>query len=132
MKGKDRYRQNVGKRGEDEAVRYLKSKDYGIVERNFRAERGEIDIIAKDGDTLVFVEVKTKAHEGFGEPEDWVDRRKQEQIGKVAMRYLQDKNLCGVDCRFDVVSVILKDGMKEIRHLEDAFWMESDSSESLY
>ena len=123
------YRQNVGRRGEDEAVQYLAEKSYDILERNFRAERGEIDIITKDGDTLVFVEVKTKIQGGFGEPEDWVGRRKQAQIGKVAMAYLQEKEIVDIDCRFDVVAVVRTGGKCEIRHIEDAFWLDSEGSE---
>jgi len=132
VKRADGYKQRVGRKGEDEAVQYLESKGYQILERNFRVNRGEIDIIAKDGDTLVFVEVKTKIRGGFGEPEDRVDRRKQVQLGKVAMGYLQEKMLEDVDCRFDVVAVTKIGGETTIRHIEDAFWLDSEGLEGLF
>jgi putative endonuclease len=119
------YRQQVGKRGENEAVQYLKRKGYQIIERNFRLRFGEIDIIAKDGPILVFIEVKTKVRGGFGEPEEWINRKKQIQISKVAMGYLQVKNVENIPCRFDVVAIKCTDGKVTIRHIEDAFWLDS-------
>lgn len=123
MAEKSGYRQRIGRKGEQEAVQYLEKMGYSILERNFRAERGEVDIIAKDRNTLVFVEVKTKVGGGFGDPEGRVDRRKQSQIGKVAMGYLLAKDLENVDCRFDVVTVTRLEGRTEIRHIVDAFWL---------
>lgn len=119
------YRRRTGLVGEEEAASYLIKKGYAILERNYRAGRGEIDIIIRDGDTLVFVEVKTKRQDRFGELEDWVDEKKQIQIGKVAAHYLQDQNLDGVDCRFDVVTVDYAGGEKKIKHIENAFWLEA-------
>ncbi|MBN2028639.1 YraN family protein [bacterium] len=119
------YRKHLGKEGEIEAVEYLLKKGYMIFERNYRAERGEIDIVVGDGETLVFVEVKTKRRNGFGGPEGWVDVKKQNQIGKVAMRYLQDRDLNDVDCRFDVVVVSYDHGKKKIKHIKNAFWLEA-------
>jgi putative endonuclease len=119
------YRKRIGKKGEDKAVNYLKQKGYRILEQNFRAERGEIDIIALDQDTLVFIEVKTKRHDHFGEPETWVDKRKQAQIGKIAQAYLQQQDIVNMDCRFDVIGIVFKNQSNEIRHFQDAFWLES-------
>lgn len=119
------YRKRIGKKGEDQAVHYLKQKGYRILERNFRAERGEIDIIALDQDTLVFVEVKTKRHDHFGEPETWVNLKKQAQIGKIAQAYLQQRGIVDMDCRFDVIGVVFENQSSEIRHIQDAFWLES-------
>lgn len=119
-------RKRIGRWGESLAERYLKEKGFTVLERNFRAHRGEIDLIAKDGETLVFVEVKTKTREGFGEPEDWIDEKKQDQIGKVAMGYLMEKGIEQTDCRFDVVGIIKIGSRTEIRHIEDAFWLESN------
>lgn len=119
----------IGNWGEAAAVGLLKKKGYVILERNFRGERGEIDIIARDNETLVFVEVKTRFHEGFGNPEDAVDYRKQAQIGKVAMVYLTEMGLEEADCRFDVVAVSKIGTKTEIRHIEDAFWLDPDASE---
>ncbi len=119
------YRKRIGQEGETEAVAYLIKKGYAILERNYRAGRGEIDIVVKDGETLVFVEVKTKRQDRFGEPEDWVDEKKQIQIGKVATQYLQDQNLDDVDCRFDVVAIDYTKGKKKIKHIKNAFWLEA-------
>ena len=132
MKKEGGYRKRVGNWGELEAERYLKEKGYCILEKNYRAEGGEIDLIAKDKKSLVFVEVKTSTSDTFGEPEEWVDRRKQVQIGKVAMGYLMAKHIENMDCRFDVVGVIKNASKTEIRHVEDAFWLESDEPENLY
>lgn len=113
----------VGSGGEDLAVRYLQSKDYEIIDRNYRWARGEIDIIARVDDTLVFVEVKTARGANFGSPETWVDPRKQSQIAQVAQRYLQEKNIEQANCRFDVVAIQKQDGGWHIEHLENAFWI---------
>ena len=129
MSKDERYRQRVGRGGEDEAVQHLRKKGFQILERNLHLHRGEIDIVAKDGDTLVFVEVKTKVKDGFGEPEEWVDRRKQIQLGKLAMGYLQEKRLEDQDCRFDVVAVTKEGRETRIYHIEDAFWLDSEELE---
>ncbi len=116
------YRRRVGSEGENLASEYLQSLGYEILARNYRACKGEIDIIALQGKTLVFVEVKTRQSGGFGEPEEWVDERKQRQIGKVASLYLHSHRLEEMDCRFDVVAV---DWLTRpvIRHIQDAFWL---------
>jgi len=126
------YRQRVGKEGEETAARYLENKGYFIVERNFRSIHGEIDIIAKDGQMLVFVEVKTNIRGGFGNPEERVDYKKQVKLGQVAAEYLQTSGLENIDCRFDVVAVSRTGGKTKIKHIEDAFWLDSESSEKLF
>jgi putative endonuclease len=98
-----------GGRAEDEAARYLENKGHRIVERNIRAGRGEIDLVTRDGATLVFVEVKSGASTRFGDPEDRVDRRKQRRLGMAASAYLEARGMEGVDCRLDVVAVVLRD-----------------------
>jgi len=117
----DRIRK--GRLGEEEASRYLEGKGHRILERNYRVGRGEIDLITMHGETLVFVEVKSGFTDAYGEPEDRVDRRKQMKIGKVASAYLAWKDPGQADCRFDVVSVVWKNGHVSIRHIEDAFWL---------
>lgn len=119
----------IGNWGEEAAVDLLRKKGYVILERNFRGERGEIDIIAMDKETLVFVEVKTRLQRAFGNPEDAVDVRKQAQIGKIAMIYLTEKELQEKDCRFDVVAISKTGTKTDIRHIEDAFWLNPDDSE---
>ena len=118
-----RSRKNVGTLGEDIAAKFLQEKAYDIVQRNYRWARGEIDIIARQDNILVFVEVKTARGNSFGPPENWVDQRKQEQIGRVAEKYLQDNEINGMDCRFDVIAVELQGSKYQIRHIENAFWL---------
>ena len=115
----------VGRRGEQAAARYLESRGYRILERNYRWQRAEIDVIALDGDVLVFVEVKTRKGEGFGPPARAVDRRKQRQIGRVAAHFLQERHLAGTDCRFDVLALMEmpETGDLEIDHIKNAFWI---------
>jgi len=122
---KHTHNQSVGKRGEDEAAAFLGGKGYTILQRNFRCSEGELDIVARQRDVLVFVEVKTSSGDAFGPPQEWVDRRKQAQIGRVAQVYLQQLE-DEPDCRFDVVAVqIQQDGQARINHIQDAFWLES-------
>lgn len=113
-------KRDKGRRGEDEAVDYLSKKGYRIVARNFRFDRGEIDIVAEDGATLVFVEVKARSG-GFGEPEEAVTERKREQLQKVAEGYLVRNNIDDRECRFDIVAISWKGERSLIRHLIDIF-----------
>ncbi|MFH0990518.1 MAG: YraN family protein [bacterium] len=110
-----------GSRGEEIAARYLQTRGYVILERNYRFERGEIDIVAKDGETLVFVEVKTRSSDAYGEPEDAVDDRKQGQLRTVAEGYLFDHEIENQSCRFDVVAITMKDDTVAIRLIQHAF-----------
>ena len=107
--------------GENLAVDYLKKKGYRIFQRNYRFEHGEIDIVAEDGNALVFVEVKARRSKQFGEPEDAVTPRKREKIRSTANGYLFENNIDDKECRFDVVAIDYKDNKTEIRHIEDAF-----------
>jgi len=115
----------TGDRGEKYALKYLKKNGFKIVETNYRALRGEIDIIAREGDTLVFIEVKTNSASGAIPPEMRVNTAKQNQIGKIARAYLQDSKEEPPDCRFDVIGVILQ-GERDykISHIRDAFWLQ--------
>ncbi|HRI61351.1 MAG TPA: YraN family protein [Saprospiraceae bacterium] len=114
---------DTGKRGESLAAQYLEQKGWRIAERNWRAGRGEIDLIAWPHERLlVFVEVKTRAGDGFGGPEEAVDARKQDIMARTAGAYMEQ---IGYDweIRFDIVAVLLKgDKVLEIRHVEDAFF----------
>lgn len=112
----------LGKSGEKIALRYLEDKKYRILARNFRLFRGEIDIIALDRKTLVFVEVKTRKSTDFGMPEESVTPSKQEQIRKIAQGFLTKNNLNETECRFDVISLIFDEGKGfSIRHIQNAF-----------
>ena len=119
------YRQKLGKHGEELAEKFLSQKGYEILEKNYRKYRGEIDIIAKDQDYLVFVEVKTARSDRFGPPIFRVDARKKKQLGKIAMAYYQEKELFDQDSRFDVVTVTFSGDQTNIEHIENAFWLEA-------
>ena len=97
----------VARIGEEFAVQYLKDKGYQILERNYRLRSGEIDVIAKEGRQIVFVEVKTRRTLKFGVPQAAVTLAKQKQISKIALSYLQANNLLDTPCRFDVVAIFL-------------------------
>lgn len=115
-------KKSYGRQGELLAVRYLKRKSYDILETNFSFGRGEIDIIAKDKDTLVFVEVKTRKNEVFGYPEEGVTRQKQEQIKIVARGYLLHKKIKVSSIRFDVIAICYQSPKDySIHHIHDAF-----------
>ncbi len=100
-------RKSFGKVGEELTAKYLKKRNYKIIERNYRCPLGEIDIIALDGKALVFVEVKTRGSTNFGPPQLAVGWRKQRQISKVALDFIKRKKISQMDMRFDVVSVQL-------------------------
>jgi len=117
-----RSTQALGLRGEEIACAYLEKKKYTIVTRRFRMFRGEIDIVARDGGTLVFVEVKARADESFGRPEESVTPGKQRQIRKIARGYLVEYPLGDAACRFDVISILFGDGNDyRLEHFVDAF-----------
>lgn len=104
------------------AERYLRAKGYRLLERNFRAPVGEIDIIVLEGETIVFVEVKTNETQEFGAPQERVHRKKQRQIIKTAWVYLKQKQMTNADFRFDVVGIDLSNSSHEqIEHIENAF-----------
>jgi putative endonuclease len=115
-----------GRLGEDEAVRVLKKRGYKILDRNFRARFGEIDIIARQGETVVFVEVKARSDKDarFGTPAEAVGRKKQERIIKSAYEWLRKDKKKDRPVRFDVVEVIMSDGAMETNIIEDAFGAE--------
>lgn len=110
----------LGKEGEDLAERLLKKKGYSILERNFRTSFGEIDLIARDGETIVFVEVKTKREDLFAMPFESVTRKKREKIRKVALAYLRRLGK-EMPARFDVLSLVVRGGECEVEHIRDAF-----------
>jgi putative endonuclease len=110
-----------GARGERAAEKFLISKSFRLIERNYRYGRGEIDLIFDDHGIIVFVEVKARSSDVYGEPEDSITPRKRKQIRKVAEAYLWEKNITDTECRFDVVA-IKWDGDKEIiNYFENAF-----------
>jgi len=112
---------NKGKIGENVAADFLKQNGYEILEQNYFYNHGEIDIVAKEGNTLVFVEVKSRRTTTFGEPEESVTPKKQELLRRTAEGYVIEKNIGNMNCRFDVVSVVLKNGKAECKVLKDCF-----------
>lgn len=112
----------LGVSGEEAAVRYLQKKRFDIIRRGFRFHRGEIDIIAYDRETLVFVEVKTRRNLECGLPEESVTPAKQEQIRKIAEAFLALSQIENVPCRFDILSLLREaDGGFMVNHIRDAF-----------
>jgi putative endonuclease len=100
-------RSRTGQLGEELAAAYLMKHGYTIVDRNYRKKFGEIDIIARDGQILVFIEVKTRRSSAYGSPAQSVTPRKQMQISRVAEDYLARRGLFDTAARFDVVTVVL-------------------------
>jgi putative endonuclease len=114
----------TGAWGEKQAARMLRKKRYRILGKRVRVgAREEIDLVARDGDVLVFVEVKTRAREDFGRPADAVDRKKRQMLSKAAVHYLKRLRYPPVYFRFDVVEVIGNEGegQPRVHHIENAF-----------
>ncbi len=113
---------SLGEKGEELAVGHLKKKGYLILKRNYRSPVGEIDIIAEDHGTVVFVEVKTRTPSSFGLPEQAVNAKKQEKIKKTALHYMSSVRKKELPARFDIVSILVAGPAGvEIEHIEGAF-----------
>ena len=112
----------LGVLGENLAADYLTTRGHTILARNYRKNTGEIDIIARDGEYLVFIEVKTRTNLLFGQPYEAVTLRKQAQISRVALGYITINKLHNQAMRFDVISVLIQaNGKTEINHLPGCF-----------
>ena len=112
----------LGERGEEAAARHLLSLGYIILERRFRTRAGEIDLVARDGDTLVFVEVKARTSLACGRPAEAVDGRKRGRIVRAASLYLARHGGGEAPCRFDVVEVLIEPGLSpRLRLIRNAF-----------
>ena len=114
-------RRHTGESGESIAVRFLKKKGYEIIEQNYRCKLGEIDIIARDGRVLAFVEVKARRTGDFGGPKWAVTPRKQRKISMVALKYLKETEQMGKKARFDVVAIRLLPGDPDVEIIKNAF-----------
>lgn len=115
-------RQSLGRWGEELAVRHLQVQGLEVLARNWRCREGELDIVAREGRTLVFVEVKSRSGTSYGEPAEAVSWRKARRIHGLASRWLEDHRPPGRwDLRFDVVSVLRGDPMPTVQHLRGAF-----------
>jgi putative endonuclease len=114
----------LGERGEDHACRYLRRHGYKILVRRFKSRAGEIDVICRQGEWLVFVEVKTRKSDQYGAPSEAVAREKQKHMSKVALDYLRLLDNPQIRWRFDIVEVILQEGTRkpeDIRLIQNAF-----------
>ena len=116
------HNQNVGRHGEDLAVEYLTKHGYEIISRNYRKPFGEIDIIARDNDTLCFVEVKTRKSDSHGSPFEAISPGKKRRMIKAALSYMQDTNQLDVLARFDVIAISPEgSGEEGVDLLQNAF-----------
>jgi putative endonuclease len=111
----------LGKTGEDLACRELERRGYAIVARRYRGRSGELDIVARDGPTLVFVEVKARGGRGFGAAVEAVTRGKQRRIVQLALEYVMRHHLTEVPCRFDIVSIQFEAGRPAVEIFQNAF-----------
>lgn len=111
----------LGKKGEQLAVDHLLANGYEIVERNYRFDKAEVDIIAKQKDTLAIVEVKTRTNSDFGNPQDFVKPKQIQRLVKAVDEYVTVNNL-DVEVRFDIIAIVKNGKQYDIEHLEDAFY----------
>lgn len=116
-----RERLAIGKFGEDLAFRKVRQLGYRSILRNYRCPLGEVDLIAKDGDTLVFIEIKTRKGKTLDYAKEAVNEKKRRQLSKVALAYMKSNNCCDTKARFDVVAVCLGPGDPEIEVIKNAF-----------
>ena len=111
---------DLGNEGEKRAIAYLQKKGYEILERNYRYLKAEVDVIAKKGNTLAVVEVKTRSTNEFGNPQDFVNPKKIKLLISAIDNYVTKKDL-DIEVRFDIVAIIKQKGIFQIEHLKDAF-----------
>jgi putative endonuclease len=114
-------RGQLGVDGEDAAVAYLEANGYRIVERNFRCERGELDIVAERAGTIIFCEVKTRSTDRWGHPSEAVNHQKRARIRRLAAHWLLERGARPAAVRFDVISSVAHGASHRLTHIEDAF-----------
>ena len=111
----------TGKQGEQEATRFLQENGYEIMARNFRYQHAEVDLIARKGKLLVFVEVKTRTNLSFGNPEEFVSYTKAKLVMKAAEHYIFTHDW-QFDVRFDILAISIAGADIKVKHVEDAFF----------
>ncbi len=111
----------LGKKGEQLAVDYLLKNNYAIVERNYRFDQAEVDIIAKQKDILAIIEVKTRSTSDFGDPQDFVKPKQIQRLVKAVDEYVTENDL-DVEVRFDIIAIVKSGKSYDIEHLENAFY----------
>ena len=115
------HHNELGKKGEQLAVNFLQQQNYDIIERNYRFEKAEVDIIAQKNDILAIVEVKTRSTADFGNPRDFVKPKQIKNLVKAVDEYVTANDL-DVDVRFDIIAIVKEKGDFKIEHLENAFY----------
>lgn len=114
----------IGDEGEEFAYEYLSGKGYAIIERNYRSRQGEVNIIARDGEFLVFVEVKNYSYRSYGSPLGAVRKNKKQSLIHAAETYLYKNRIRDTYCRFDVLTIFNRfDGTSTIDHYKNAFYI---------
>lgn len=111
-------KKDLGSNGEQIAVKYLEKNKYKVIQRNFYCRQGEIDIIAKDKNEIVFIEVKTRTNNNFGKPSEAVNIIKQKHMYKAAMYFLYKTNCLDLFVRFDVIEVWIANGKFNVNHIK--------------
>jgi putative endonuclease len=111
----------LGKKGEQLAVDFLIENNYAIIERNYRFDKAEVDIMAKKGDVLAIVEVKTRSTADFGNPQDFVKPKQIKNLVKAVNEYV-DSNQLDLEVRFDIIAIVKQRNRYDIEHLENAFY----------
>ena len=111
----------LGKKGEQLAVDYLLKNNYTVIERNYRFDKAEVDIIAKKNETLAIIEVKTRSTSDFGNPQDFVKPKQIQRLVKAVHEYVTENDL-DVEIRFDIIAIIKTGKSFDVEHLENAFY----------
>ncbi len=117
-----KIRQLVGQKGEEAASEYLKEQGYSIIETNYRCKLGEIDIIARDGEMVVIVEVRTKTGLAFGRPEESINRDKARKLNRLALQYIQANYHREISSRIDLIAVMIEKNsglVKDVKHIKN-------------
>lgn len=117
------HRRQLGLKGEEAAAGYLKRSGYRVLNKNYSCRLGEIDIVALESDTLVFIEVRSRSSDEYGLAQESVTMRKQLRLRQLAWHYLKAEGKTGSSCRFDVISVLFDENgnLKRLEHIENAF-----------
>lgn len=113
--------QNLGKLGEEIAKTHLENNGYLILETNWRFKKYEIDIIAQKENKIIIIEVKARTGSRYGDPESFVSKQKQHFLISATHNYLTEKNI-DLECRFDIISILIINNIPSVKHLEGAFY----------
>ncbi len=120
-------RQKIGRHAENQACAYLLSLGFILIEKNYRCRHGEIDLIMRDRDDIVFVEVRSRSRKDYGSADESIDKRKRNRIIRAATHFLQKQHwLYKVSSRFDVIAIHYTNGKSQLEWIKNAFLDESD------